>query len=69
MAHSLFQSIIWTNACWFIVNWTTRNKNQRSLNENATIFIEDNVFENIVCNIVAILYRPECVDYDLFIQT
>ena len=41
----------------FIVNWTLGNKLQRNLNQNMKLFIEENTFENVVCKILAILFR------------
>ena len=53
------QSIIWTNA-WDIVNWTLRNKLQWNFNRNSNIFIHENAFENVVCEMASILSRPQC---------
>ena len=36
------------NQCWNIINWTHRNKLQWKLNRNSYIFIQENVFENVV---------------------
>ena len=44
-----------------IVNWTLRNTFQWHLNRNLNIFIEENTFENVVCEMAAILFRPQCV--------
>ena len=52
------QAIIWTNAG--IVNWTPRNKFQWKVNRNSNIFIEENTFENVVCEMLSILSRPQC---------
>ena len=41
------------NLCWFIVNWTLRNKLQWNFNQNTKLFIYENVFENI-CEMAAI---------------
>ena len=49
------------NQCWNFVNWTLGNKFQRNLNRNSCIFIQENVFENFVWKMVAILSRPQCV--------
>ena len=46
--------------CWDIVNWTLRNKLQWNLNRNSHIFIQENAFENVVCEMAAILSRPRC---------
>ena len=37
------------NQCSLIVNWTPRNKLQWNLNQNPIIFIQENAFENVVC--------------------
>ena len=37
------------NQCWFIVNWTPGNKFQWNLNRNFISFIQENAFENVVC--------------------
>ena len=44
-----------------IVDWTLGNKLQRNLNWNLYIFIQENAFERIVCEMAAILSRPQCV--------
>ena len=49
------------NQCWVIVNWTLRNKLQWNINRNSDIFIQENVFESVVCETAAILSRPQCV--------
>ena len=43
------------NQCCVIVNWTLRNKLQWNSNQNIKLFIHENAFENIVCDMVAIL--------------
>ena len=42
------------NQCWNIVNSTLRNKLQWNLNRKSNIFIEENTFENVVCEMVSI---------------
>ena len=37
------------NLCWNIVNWTLRNRFQWNVNQNSNIFIEENMFENVIC--------------------
>ena len=49
------------NQCWLIVHCTIRNKFQCNLNLNMTIFIQGNVFENVVCKMAGILFRPQYV--------
>ena len=70
------QAIMWPNApshyltqCLNIVKWTLRNKLQWNFNRNSYIFIKENVFENVVCDMAAILSRPQCdnvVEWRLF---
>ena len=48
--------------CLLIVNWTLRNKLQWNFNQNSTIFIQENAFENVVCKMVAILSRGRWVN-------
>ena len=47
--------------CWDFVNWTFRNKLQWNFKRNSNIFFEENTFENVVCEMSAILSRPQCV--------
>ena len=44
-----------------IVNWTLRNIFQRNFTQNSNIFIQENTLENVVCEMAAILSRPQCV--------
>ena len=37
------------------------NKLRWNLKRNSYIFIQENAFENIVCEMAAILSRPQCV--------
>ena len=48
------------NEWWIIANKTLGNKFQIG-NQNTTIFIQENWFENVVCKMAAILFRPQCV--------
>ena len=43
------------NQCWFIVNWTLRNKLQWNSNQNSKNLIHEKAFENVVCEKAAIL--------------
>ena len=45
-----------------IVNWTLRKKLQRNVNRNSYIFIQENAFEGVVCEMASILSRPQCVN-------
>ena len=47
------QAIIWTK-CWNIVNWTPRNIYQWNFNRNSYNFIQENAFENVVCEMASI---------------
>ena len=50
------------NQCWLIVNCNLRNKFQWSINWNSHSFIQENAFENIVCEMGAILPRGRWVN-------
>ena len=49
---------LYLNQWWIIVNWMLSNKFQLNSNWNASSLVEENVFENVVCNMVAILFMP-----------
>ena len=51
------QAIIWTNAGILLI---TKKKRQWNLNQNSHISIQENAFESIVCEMKAILSRPQC---------
>ena len=42
------------NQWWNIVNWTLGNKLQWNFNRNSNIFIHENAFENVVCEMGSI---------------
>ena len=66
------QAIIWSSEPmleYYIVNSKLRNKLQWNLNRNSYIFIQENTFENVVCEMVAILSRPQCVEMKLSIRS
>ena len=50
------------NQCWLIVNWTPRNKSQWTMNLSVNIFTEGNAYENVVCEMLAILSWLQCVN-------
>ena len=52
------------NQCWNIVNWKLRTKVQWNFNRNSNIFIQENGFESVVCEMAAILSQPQCVKDD-----
>ena len=62
MACCLAASSHYLNQCWNwnIVNLTLRNKLQWNIG-NSNIFIQENACENVVCEMAAILSRPQCV--------
>ena len=59
LAHSRRQAYL--NQCWNILNWTLRNKLQWNFKQNLYIFIQENAFDCVVCEMAAILSRPQCV--------
>ena len=50
------------NQCWNIVNWTLGNKLHWNFNWHSDIFTEENTFENVVCQMLFISSRPQCVN-------
>ena len=46
---------------WHIVNSNLRNKLQWNLKRNSCVFIQENEFENVVCEMAFILSRPQFV--------
>ena len=52
--------------CWLIINWLLRNKFQWNFKQNAMIFSQERLFENVVCKITAILLRPRYVQDVLY---
>ena len=50
------------NQCWNVLNSNPRNKFQWNRNRNSYIFIQGKAFENIICEMAAILLRPLCVN-------
>ena len=49
------------NQCRIIANWTLAIIFQWKFNQNTAIFIEENAFENVVCEMMSISSRPQCV--------
>ena len=49
------------NQCWNTVNWTIGSKLQWNCNRYSYIFIQENAFENVVCEMASILSRSQCV--------
>ena len=44
---------------WIIVNWTLKNKHLWNYDQNYTFFIQEDAFENAVCEIAAISSRGD----------
>ena len=53
------------NQCWHFNHWNPRNKLRWNFNQNTTIFIQENTFENVGCETVAILSCPQCFNSSL----
>ena len=51
--------------CWNIVSSTLENKFHSNFNQNSYIFIQENAFENVVCWMASISFRPQCVNLRL----
>ena len=51
------------NQSWLIVNCTIRNKFQLKVNQNRTMFCQENAFQNIVCNMAATLFWPQSMNW------
>ena len=49
------------NQCWPIVILTLKNTFLSNLNQNSTIFVKENAFQNGICKLTAILLKPQCV--------
>ena len=62
MAYAWTAPSHYLNQCWNIVNCTHGNKLQWNFNRNSNIFIEENTFENVVCEMLFISSRPQCVN-------
>ena len=52
---------MWTHAGIFFVQTLGRNFSESYIFKSY-IFIQENAFENVVCEMVAILSRPNCVE-------
>ena len=46
-----------------------RNKLQLNFDKNSNIFVQENAFESVVCEVAAILSRPQCVNLDKLSHT
>ena len=56
------QAITWTNAGILLIGPLGTKLNEWNFNQNTNIFIHENAFENTVCETMAILFRPQCVN-------
>ena len=56
------QAIIWTNAGILLIGPYWWTKFQWNFNRNSNIFIHENEFESVVCEMMAILSQPQCVN-------
>ena len=54
------QAIIWTNAGILLI--VHLGKNQWNIDRNSYIFIQENAFVNVVCQMASILYRHQYVN-------
>ena len=63
MARRLFGAKPLSELMRNIVYLTLRNKQQWNSNRNSNIFIQENAFESVVCEMAAILSRPQCVNH------
>ena len=50
------------NQSWNIVNGTVRNKFQWYIHRNSHIFVQENAFENVACEMTAILSQSQWVN-------
>ena len=64
MAWCLMAPSHYLNQCWLIVNWTQGLELQWKINQYTRPFILENAFENVICKLVAILFRPQSVNGD-----
>ena len=62
------QAIIWTNAGMLLIGPLGTNFSE-ILIEILTFFIQENAFESVVCEMVAILSRPQCVNGKCLMST
>ena len=54
-------SSYYMNQCWYFVNWALKNKFQWNIDRNSNIFIQENAFEYVFCEMVTILSRLQRV--------
>ena len=56
---SLLTHMCITQPQW--VNWNPRDNFQWNLKRKSCIFLQENAFANVVCKMLVISYRPQCV--------
>ena len=62
------QPIVPTNAGILLIEpFMLRNKLQRNVNRNTKLFINKIIFENVVCEMAAILFRGRWVQWNLLV--
>ena len=59
------QAIIWTSAEQLLIGPLGTNFNEILINQNTKLFIQDNAYEKIVCDMTAILSRGRWVNHVL----
>ena len=52
----------WVNQCWLIFSWNLWDKPQWKLNQNTTIFIQENALENVISKI-SVKIEPKYKDF------
>ena len=55
------------NQWWNIVNWTLGNKLQWNFDRNSNIFIEENAFENVVCEMASTCFGLNVLKFVIFV--
>ena len=55
------------NQCWYIVNWSVRNKFKWNFDRDLYILIQENAFENVVCEMLylTLLVLVAYIDHQL----
>ena len=62
------ESSMFLTISFFLTRWTYGNKVRRNTDKNANILIDENAFQNVVCKMMAILFRSHFSDYILHFQ-
>ena len=58
-----YQAITWTNDDLLWIGPLATNFSEKRI-ETQNLFIHENAFENVVCEVVAILYKKKWVNWD-----